>query len=113
LTRNLKKFSVKSRSGDDMKRELVFACLFCLLLLSCAHAEDDKPFSGNIFLGSQALNIDHPSANFNQYNALGPGLFGGGKVTYDKDKNYFDVRGAYLGQNDMSLRINGGGPVSW
>ncbi|HME42836.1 MAG TPA: hypothetical protein VKF36_07125 [Syntrophorhabdales bacterium] len=91
-----------------MKRKFVFAYMFCLLLLSYAHAEDDQPFSGNIFLGGRALNSDHQSANLNQYNELGPGLFGGGNVTYDKDKDYFDARGAYLGENDTYLRINGG-----
>ena len=91
-----------------MKERLIFACIFCLLLLSDAHAEGDQPFSGEISLGGRALNSGHQGANFNQYNELGPGLFGGGNVTYDKDKDYFDARGASLGENDKYLRINGG-----
>ena len=96
------------RQEDDIKRKLAFACIFCLLLLSHAHAEDDQPFSGNIFLGGRALDSGGKKTNLNQYNELGPGLFGGSNVTYDKDKNYFNARGAYLGENDKYLRINGG-----
>jgi hypothetical protein len=91
-----------------MKRKLAFACIFCLLLLSYAHAQDDQAFSGNIFLGGRALNLDHQSANFNQYNAVDPGLYGGGNVTYDKGKDYFDASGAYRGTNDSYLNIDGG-----
>jgi len=91
-----------------VKRKFVFACIFCLLLLSYAHAQDDKAFSGDIFLGGRAVNSGHQSANSNQYNELSPGLFGGGTVTYDKDKDYFNARGAYVGENDKHLRIDGG-----
>lgn len=97
-----------------MKRRLIFACIFSLLPLSYAYAEDNasfssnSPFSGGVFLGGRTLSISHPSANFNQYNEITPGLFGGGNVVYDKDKYHFSAEGAYLGEDDMYLKLKGG-----
>ena len=71
-------------------------------------AEDNAPFSGGVFLGGRALSLDHQSANFNQYNGIAPGLFGGGDFGYDSDKYHFDVDGAYLGEDDMYVKANGG-----
>ncbi len=91
-----------------MKRKLIFACICSLLLLSYAYAEDNGPFSGGVFLGGRALSLNHQSANFNQYNEITPGLFGGGNVVYDKDRYYFRAEGAYLGEDDMYLKAKGG-----
>jgi MtrB/PioB family decaheme-associated outer membrane protein len=78
-----------------------------LFLAPPVHA-DDNPFSGGVFLGGRALNLDHQSANFNQYNGIVPGLFGGGGLGYDTDKYHFDVDAAYLGEDDMYLKASGG-----
>lgn len=91
-----------------MKRRLVFASICSLLLLSYAYAEDNSPFSGGVFLGGRAINLSNQSANFNQYNGIVPGLFGGGNVKYDKDKYYFSAEGAYLGEDDYYLKMKGG-----
>ena len=70
---------------------------------------DDNPFSGGVFLGGRALSLDHQSAKFNEYNGIAPGLFGGGNCELrHTDKYHFDVDGAYLGEDDMHLKMNGG-----
>ncbi len=91
-----------------MKRKLIIACICSLLLLSYAYADDNSPFSGGVFLGGRALNLSHQSANFNQYNEIAPGLFGGGDVKYDKDRYYFSADGAYLGEDDFYVKLKGG-----
>ena len=90
-----------------MKMKIIFACLFSLLILSSAYAED-KDLSGGIFLGGRAINQSQQSANFNQYNSIAPGMFGGGNINYDKDRYYFSAEGAYLGDNDAYIRAKGG-----
>ena len=90
-----------------MKRKIIFACIFSLLILSSAYAED-KDLSGGIFLGGRAINQSQQSANFNQYNSITPGMFGGGYLLYDKDRYYFNAEGAYLGDNDAYIRAKGG-----
>jgi MtrB/PioB family decaheme-associated outer membrane protein len=91
-----------------MKSKLLLIALLGLLLAPCAYGEDDNPFSGGVFLGGRALNLDHQSANFNQYNGIVPGLFGGGDLGYGTDKYHFDVDAAYLGEDDMAVKLNGG-----
>jgi MtrB/PioB family decaheme-associated outer membrane protein len=90
-----------------MKSKLIFACIVSLLIISSAYAEDN-PISGGIFLGGRAINQNQQSANFNQYNSITPGMFGGGYLNYDKDKYYFMADGAYLGENDFYARAKGG-----
>ena len=90
-----------------MKRTFLFLCLFSLLIISYSYAED-KLFSGGIFLGGRALNLDRQSAKFNEYGALTPGLFGGGDVAYDSDTYHFTAEGAYLAEDDMYLKVKGG-----
>ncbi len=90
-----------------MKKWLVLACLCGCFLASPVYA-DDNLFSGGVFLGGRALSIDHPSANFNQYNEIAPGLFGGGNGSYDNDKYHLDVDAVYLGDDDMYLKMKGG-----
>ena len=90
-----------------MKNRLILACLFGLFVVSNAYGEDNS-FSGGVFLGGRTLNLDHQSANFNQYNGITPGLFGGGNAGYDTDKYHFDVDGSYLGQDDMYIKAHGG-----
>ncbi|OPY59983.1 MAG: hypothetical protein A4E57_04600 [Syntrophorhabdaceae bacterium PtaU1.Bin034] len=90
-----------------MKRIATFACLMGLLLTPYAYAEE-KPFSGGFFLGGRTLNLDRQSAAFNEYNGITPGLFGGGDIAYDSDKYHFHADGAYLGDNDLYLRLKGG-----
>jgi MtrB/PioB family decaheme-associated outer membrane protein len=91
-----------------MKTILICSCLIGVLLIPFAYAEDNGPFSGGIFLGERALNLDNQSAKFNQYNGITPGPFGGGNVAYDKDRYYFTAEGSYLGDDDMFLRAKGG-----
>ena len=90
-----------------MKSRLLLACLFGLFFASYSYAEDN-PFSGGIFLGGNALNLDHQSAKFNEYNAIAPGMVGGGNVSYDTGKYHFDADAAYLGEDDMYLKLKGG-----
>ena len=78
-----------------------------MFLAPYAYAEDN-PFSGGVFLGGRALNLDHQSANFNQYNGIIPGLFGGGNLGYNSDKYYLDADAAYLGEDDMYVKLKGG-----
>ena len=76
---------------------------------SCLYSYgEDRPFSGGVFLGGQALSLDHQSGKFNEYNSIGPGLVGGGNVSYDTGKYHLDADAAYLGENDMYLRLKGG-----
>jgi MtrB/PioB family decaheme-associated outer membrane protein len=92
-----------------MKKYLILTCMFSLLLLSYSFAEETNPLSGGIFLGGRAINGDaQHSANFNQYNGIAPGLFGGGNILYDKDRYYFRAEGAYLGEDDFNIRVKGG-----
>ncbi len=92
-----------------MKRKLIFACIFSLLLLSYAYAEDDKPFSGGFFLGGRGISGQGQSANFNQFNGITPGIFYGGDIQYnDKNGYYFNADGAYLGEDDMHIKARGG-----
>jgi MtrB/PioB family decaheme-associated outer membrane protein len=91
-----------------MKSRLLLIALLGLLLAPYAYGEDNSPFSGGVFLGGRALSLDHQSANFNQYNGIVPGLFGGGDFGYDSDKYHFDVDGAYLGEDDMNVKATGG-----
>jgi hypothetical protein len=91
-----------------MKNRLLLIALLGLLLAPCAYGEDDSPFSGGVFLGGRALNLDHQSANFNQYNGIVPGLFGGGDFGFNTDKYHFDVDAAYLGEADMNIKATGG-----
>jgi len=91
-----------------MKNRLLLIALLGLLLAPYAYGEDNAPFSGGVFLGGRALSLDHQSANFNQYNGIVPGLFGGGDFGYNTDKYHFDVDGAYLGQDDMNVKATGG-----
>ena len=91
-----------------MKSRLLLIALLGLLLAPYAYGEDNAPFSGGVFLGGRALSLDHQSANFNQYNGITPGLFGGGDFGYDSDKYHFDVDGAYLGEDDMYVKATGG-----
>ncbi len=90
-----------------MKSRLLLACLFGVFFAPYAYGADN-PFSGGIFLGGDALNLDHQSAKFNEYNAIAPGMVGGGNVSYDTDKYHFDSEGAYLGEKDMYVRLKGG-----
>ena len=90
-----------------MKKSFIFTCMLSLLLIPYAYAED-KLFSGGIFLGGRALNLDRQSAKFNEYGALTPGLFGGGDVAYDSDTYHFTAEGAYLAEDDMYLKVKGG-----
>ncbi len=90
-----------------MKSRLLLACLFGLLLAPYSYGADN-PFSGGIFLGADALSLDHQSAKFNEYNALAPGIVGGGNASYDTDKYHFDAEGAYLGADDIYVRLKGG-----
>ncbi|MGD0230536.1 MAG: MtrB/PioB family outer membrane beta-barrel protein, partial [Syntrophorhabdales bacterium] len=90
-----------------MKRALIFASIWSLLLVSHSYGED-QPLSGSVFLGGQAVNLDHQSAKFNEYNALGPGVVGGGNASYDTGKYHLDTNGSYLGEDDMYLKVNGG-----
>ncbi len=91
-----------------MRSRTILLFLVSLLFAPCAYAEDGSPFSGGIFLGANALSLDHQSAKLNEYNAIGPGLVGGGNASYDTNKYHFDVQGAYLGEDDMYLRLKGG-----
>ncbi|HME44797.1 MAG TPA: MtrB/PioB family outer membrane beta-barrel protein [Syntrophorhabdales bacterium] len=91
-----------------MKTKIILACIVSLLLFSHAYAEDNSPFSGGIFLGGRGINQSQKSANFNQYNEIAPGLFGGGNLVYDKDKYHFMVDGAYLGEDDYYVKMKGG-----
>ncbi len=90
-----------------MKNRLVLSCLLGFLLAPYAYA-DDNPFSGGVFLGGRGLSLDRQSAKFNEYNDIGPGLFGGLNANYDNDKYRLDIDAAYLGDDDMYLRMNGG-----
>jgi hypothetical protein len=90
-----------------MKRVLISLSIWSLLLVSYSYGED-QPFSGGVFLGGNALNLDHQSAKFNEYNALGPGVVGGGDVSYNTDKYHLDADAAYLGEDDMYLKLKGG-----
>jgi len=90
-----------------MKSRLLLACLFGLFFASYSYAADNL-FSGGIFLGGDALNLDHQSAKFNEYNAIAPGMVGGGNVSYDTGKYHFDADAAYLGGDDMYLKLKGG-----
>jgi MtrB/PioB family decaheme-associated outer membrane protein len=90
-----------------MERRLLLACLFGLFFASYSYAENNL-FSGGIFLGGDALSLDHQSAKFNEYNALAPGLVGGGTVSYDSGKYHFDADAAYLGATDMYVKAKGG-----
>lgn len=87
-------------------------CLVALLFAPHAYADDaapsGDPFSGSIFLGGRALNADHQSANFNQYNEIAPGAFGGGWAACDSDAYHLLLDGAYLGSDDMWARLGGG-----
>ena len=96
-----------SDKGGDMKNRLVLSCLLGLLLAPYAYA-DDNPFSGGVFLGGRGLSLDRQSAKFNEYNDIGPGLFGGLNASYDNDKYHLDIDAAYLGEDDMYLKMNGG-----
>ena len=89
-----------------MKR-ILFACICTLLFVSYSFAED-KPYSGEVYLGGRAININHPSANFNRYNAIAPGAFGGGSAAYDSDSYHVWVDGAYLGDDDFHVKMKGG-----
>ncbi len=89
-----------------MKR-IIFACICCLLFVSYSYAED-KPYSGDLFLGGRAINLSHQSANFNRYNAIAPGVFGGGSAAYDSDSYHVWVDGAYLGDDDFHVKMKGG-----
>jgi MtrB/PioB family decaheme-associated outer membrane protein len=91
-----------------MKSRLCLIALLGLLLAPYAYGDDNNPFSGGVFLGGRALSLSNQSANFNQYNGIVPGLFGGGNLDYDTDKYYFDVDGAYLGEDDMNIKAKGG-----
>jgi len=91
-----------------MKSRLLLACLLGLILAPYAYGDDNNLFSGGVFLGGRALDLSHQSANFNQYNGIVPGLFGGGDFGYDSDKYHFDVDGAYLGEDDMYVNAKGG-----
>ena len=90
-----------------MKSRLLLACVFGLFFAPYSYGEDTL-FSGGIFLGGDALNIDHPSAKFNEYNAIAPGMVGAGTVSYDSGKYHFDADAAYLGATDMYLKLKGG-----
>jgi MtrB/PioB family decaheme-associated outer membrane protein len=90
-----------------MKNRLLLSCLLGLFLAPYAYA-DDNPFSGGVFLGGQALSLDHQSAKFNEYNDIAPGLVGGGNASYDNDKYHLDIDAVYLGGDDMHLKMNGG-----
>jgi MtrB/PioB family decaheme-associated outer membrane protein len=91
-----------------MKRLLTFTCIAVLLFVSTSYAEDNKPFSGGIFLGGRAISQDHQSGKFNEYNAISPGLFGGGTFVCDSDLYHFAGEAAYLGDDDMYLKLKGG-----
>lgn len=93
-----------------MKRTLIFACIFGLLFISCSYAEDayTKPFSGGVFLGGRAINLDNQSAKFNEYNGIVPGVFGGADFQYDKDAYHLNAEGAYLGDDDLYVKFKGG-----
>ncbi len=89
-----------------MKRLILFASVFILLFISYSHGEDT--FSGSVFLGGRALNLDHQSAKFNEYNGMVPGLFGGAGVDYNTESYYLRGDGAYLGDDDFFVRLKGG-----
>ncbi len=93
-----------------MKTRIVLACIVSLLLLSYAYAEDNNPYSGNLWLGGRAITGQNwgDSASFNKYNGITPGLFGGGNVVYDKDRYHFMAEGAYLGEDDYYVKMKGG-----
>ena len=90
-----------------MKSRLLLACLIGLFFAANSYGADN-PFSGGFYLGADALNIDHQSAKFNEYNGIGSGMVGGENVSYDDNKYHFDSEGAYLGEEDMHVRLNGG-----
>ena len=96
-----------------MKTKITLACIISLLLFSYAYAEDttNNPYSGNLWLGGRAITGQNwgDSAAFNKYNGITPGLFGGGSILYDdKNKNWFSLEGAYLGEQDGYARLKGG-----
>jgi MtrB/PioB family decaheme-associated outer membrane protein len=91
-----------------MDRTLTFASIIVLALVPASYAADGDVFSGNLFLGGNAVNLDHKSGKFNEYNAIGPGLVGGGNASLDNDRYYLNAEGSYLGEDDMYLKLKGG-----
>jgi MtrB/PioB family decaheme-associated outer membrane protein len=91
-----------------MKKTLTALSLCTIIVVAFPCYGDDATGSGSIFLGGRALNMDGQSANFNQYNAIAPGLFTGGDVSYDADRYHFTADGAYLGPDDMFIGLKGG-----
>lgn len=91
-----------------MDRTLAFASIIVLALVPASYAADGDVFSGDLFLGGNAVNLDHKSGKFNEYNAIGPGLVGGGNASLDNDRYYLNAEGSYLGEDDMYLKLKGG-----
>lgn len=92
-----------------MKKALTVLSLYIIIVAAASPCcGEEATTSGSLFLGGRALNIDRQSANFNQYNAIGPGLFTGGDVNYDADRDHFTADGAYLGLDDMYIKLKGG-----
>ena len=91
-----------------MKRILTINLVMTLALASAAYADQTDFFSGGVFLGGNALSIDHKSGKFNEYNEITPGFVGGGNGRFDNDKYYLNAEGAYLGSDDMYLKLKGG-----
>ncbi len=91
-----------------MKKGFAVAFVMVLVSVSASYAEQADMFSGGFFLGGRALSLDHQSGKFNEYNAIGPGLFGGGDARYDNDRYYLNAEATYLGDGDMYVKLKGG-----
>ena len=91
-----------------MKRILAVNMVMTLAIVSASYADQSDIFSGSLFLGGNAVSLDHKSGKFNEYKAIGPGMVGGGNGNYDNNKYYLNAEVAYLGQDDMYLKLKGG-----
>jgi MtrB/PioB family decaheme-associated outer membrane protein len=91
-----------------MEKRIGIAFAMMLAIAPASYAEQSDIFSGGVFLGGNALSIDHKSGKFDEYNEVAPGFVGGGNGRYDNDKYYLNAEGSYLGSDDMYFKLKGG-----
>jgi len=93
-----------------MKKILIYILTLCflLLLMNSLHAEDSKPFSGEINATGKLADINGNEAKFNEYRDLDNGVYGKIRLKYDSEDYFMRLNAGDIAYDTQSYKLEGG-----
>jgi MtrB/PioB family decaheme-associated outer membrane protein len=90
-----------------MKKAALLLASFLSLLITSHVSAQDGTISGEISVLGRALNVDHRSAKFNEYDSIDGGILGSARGVYDTDTYRLIAEGSYIGKDDGYVTLQG------